>query len=237
MKRQLLLSLVVSAMALFPALGAAPSQGVYAQSDPAPDQVPTEVVPAPQAASPAEQVTPTITMSLDPASGTLAAGEAINLSLLVASGDQTVVGVQLHIKYDPTRLMPVASDGTPAGAQMADGSKVYPVTPTGPLSESLLNEIDSGAGRIDYAAGSIIGSGSGTFSLGTVRFQTLAGTGSEDTAVQIVNEGPLPTIVATEGGPAPVNMGETRLIILGDAPAPSAPAPSSDSIPDMVPAE
>jgi hypothetical protein len=245
MKHQLLLSLLVSAITMFPSaqLGTTIVRVGHAQSETVTDTVPPEVTPAAEVTPPAaemppvEAVLPSVTMSFDPASGTLTAGEAINLNLIVASGEQVVVGVQMHIKYDPTRLMPVASDGTPAGALMADGTTVNPVTPAGPLSEALLNQLDSGAGRIDYAAGSIVGSGTGTFPVGTVRFLSLAGTGGEGTAVQIVNEGPLPTNVATDQGSAPVNMGETRLIILGDAP--TAPAPSNSSTPpaDMVPAE
>jgi len=203
-----LLSLTVLPVAGLPSLG---SEVAYAQDDAA---------AAPPTAS-------AVTVSIDPAASTLTAGDTVDLTFLVSSGDQQVDGVQLQIVYDPTRLQPIASDGTPAGTMTPEGAAVAPLTPVGPLDLALRNEVDVNAGRIDYAVGSLSSTPTGTFQVATGRFRTLAGTDDGGTMVRLSTEGAFPSYVSF-GGRLPVNLIETSIIILGDPPAATPAAPPSN---------
>src|SRR4051794_40721463 len=75
----------------------------------------TEVAYAQDEVTAAPPTGGTVTMSVDASAGTLAAGDTVDLTFTIASGDQQVDGVQLQIVYDPALLLPIASDGTPAG--------------------------------------------------------------------------------------------------------------------------
>jgi hypothetical protein len=114
-----------------------------------------------------------VDLYLDPASPAVVEGEAFVLTIRIAAGSQPIDGAEVHLDFHPAYLRVVDASGDPASS----------IENSGILDLVIHNVADNTAGHIDFAAGTFGVAPSGDLPLATVRFQALANTGVEGTAL------------------------------------------------------
>ncbi|MFC2059551.1 CARDB domain-containing protein [Chloroflexota bacterium] len=117
-------------------------------------------------------------------------GDTFDL-IVRAEATSPVSGVQAFLNFNPNHLEVLDSDNMTAGVQ---------VTPGTTLSTLMINSANNTAGTIDYSAGKL-GEPfpTGNFTVATIKFKALAGTGENTTAVAFATDHPRETI-ADYGG-------------------------------------
>lgn len=95
-------------------------------------------------------------LSIVPLTGAVTAGSVVTVTVQVQAGGFQVDGAAAYLDFDPALL------------------QVEQITPAGPLSLAIQNSFVNGAGRVDYAAGTLDAAASGTFDLVQIRFRGLA---------------------------------------------------------------
>jgi hypothetical protein len=100
-------------------------------------------------------------------------GDTFDVVIQAESGSQEVVGADVFLDFDSSRLEVVDVDNVTAGLQILGGPK---------LTSVLWNSADNIVGHIDYSAGKFNSFPNGTFTIATVRFRAL-GTTSTNTVV------------------------------------------------------
>jgi hypothetical protein len=167
---------------------------------------------------PAEAQAP-VSVSLEPATAAVPAGDVVQLDIVVDPGGREVDGVQVRVQYDPGSIQPVGPSGQ-AGTDLAAGST---------LDFVLVNRVNSAESTIDYAAGKLLPPfPSERFVLGTARFLAVAPTTADGTTVgfALATGGQQPQVTVTfAGNRLPSNVGSAQVTIEGEGPV-SSPAPA-----------
>jgi len=125
--------------------------------------------------APAIAALSTVSISLMPASATVAPGAIVTVAITVAAGAQPVNGVDAFLNFDPAYLSVVDAVGHPV-SQTA-------LLPGAALSTIMVNRADNLTGSIDYSAGLLGSAVTGDFTLATIRFQAKSATPPEGTPV------------------------------------------------------
>jgi hypothetical protein len=92
-------------------------------------------------------------------------GDIFSVIVEVSSGSQNVIGMDVFLDFDASKMAVLDSGPQVSGIQIQEGST---------LSTVLLNKADNTQGHIDYSAGTFKPYPSGTFTLATIHFQALA---------------------------------------------------------------
>ena len=147
------------------------------------------VTPTPtRTATPTPTIIPghTVSVTLDPLSAAVAKNAIFTVRVQIVAGSQPVDGAEVHLDFNPLYLQVVDAAGNPIGT--IDGSGV--------LDVPIANAANNTTGQIDYAAGTFSGSPpSGTFTLATIRFKAMWGTGGASTPLTFINTLPRKTDV------------------------------------------
>jgi hypothetical protein len=107
-----------------------------------------------------------VNLSLSPASSNVIVGTTFDVIIQADAGAIGVLGVDVFLNFDPTRLAVVDMDGGTTGIQ---------ITPGTALNTVLTNSSDNALGTITFGAGKMSAPfPSGTFTVATIRFQALA---------------------------------------------------------------
>ncbi len=96
-----------------------------------------------------------VSLTLTPPMQTISGGDSFDIDVQLASGSQEVDGAAAYLNFDPAVI------------------QVDHITPGPRFGTILVNSFDNTLGRIDFAAGDLVTSPSGTFSLATVRFRSI----------------------------------------------------------------
>jgi len=135
-----------------------------------------------------EIYTGTVTIAIDPASKAASVGEVFTLDIKIQAGSQPVDGAAAYIDFNPTYLVVVDASGNPATE----------IIPGSTLATIMQNNVDNNQGKIDYAAGLLVGATpSGGFTLATIRFKAKAETAG--TPLVFVSTPPRKTNVVYQG--------------------------------------
>jgi hypothetical protein len=110
--------------------------------------------------------TPPVVLELWPSELAIGGNETFEVPILVQAGVLQVDGTSAYLNFDPAYL------------------EVVSITPGSEFSTILANEFDNSTGEVNFAAGSFNNFPSGTFTLATVTFQTLALTDDAGTPIQ-----------------------------------------------------
>ncbi len=136
-------------------------------STPTPTPTSTPTSPPTPTPVPTSTPTPTPTPTIDgsqvalivtPTSLTVTAGETFTLTVQVRANAQLVDGAAAYLDFDPAVL------------------QVVSITPGSTLNTTIQNDFDNANGRINYAAGLLGSTTSGTFTLAQIAFQATSGT-------------------------------------------------------------
>jgi len=130
----------------------------------------------------------TVTIAISPSSNIVAVGEVFTLDIKIQAGSQPVDGAAAYIDFNPTYLVVVDASGNPATE----------IIPGSTLATVMQNNVDNNQGKIDYAAGLLVGATpSGGFTLATIRFKATAET--TGTPLVFVSTPPRKTNVVYQG--------------------------------------
>ena len=166
-------------------------------------------------------------VSLSPSAPTVARGDVITLEIRLAAGSELIDGAEIHLNYDRVFLLPVDADGNPTDR----------LTSSGILSQILRNKIYTETGRIHFAAGIYDPEEprpSGTFTVATVRFRALWGTGGGTTALTFGTKVPFKTDVTSGGSSVLGGVEDGHITISGEEP-PLTPTPTLTASPTVTP--
>ncbi len=100
-----------------------------------------------------------VTMLVSPAASTVTTNSQFDVAINVSAGSQPVDSVQANINFDPSFL------------------QVVSVTPGSTLTTAIAGPT-TGSGTVDYSAGILGGSATGTFTVMTIRFKAIGSSGS-----------------------------------------------------------
>jgi pimeloyl-ACP methyl ester carboxylesterase len=195
-----------------------------------PTRTPTLTVPVPTstrtptptptvnpAATPTLTRTPppgkTVHVAFDPSSSVVATGDLFAVDIQIQAGSQPVDGAEIHVYYDRTYLQVVNAAGNP----------VYEIQSNGYLGVVLANTVytNTPQGQIIFAAGVYEPAAtrpSGTFSLATIRFKALAGSGASSTPLTFGLQMPYLTQVTFEGNDLLAGVLDGVVTISGQSP-------------------
>ncbi len=157
-----------------------------------------------------------VTLTLNPLSPSVAKDQVFAVDIQVVAGSQQVDGVGIHLFFSQTYLQSVDGSGNPR----------FTIEPGTAFSYTLANSIDTTADLADvyFAAASNYLPGSprpsGTFTLATIRFKALWGTGGASTPL---NFGAIEVTLGGEFVPSEVVNGSVT--ISGETP-PATPTPT-----------
>jgi hypothetical protein len=124
-----------------------------------------------------------VDLTLATATQSLILGDTFDVVIQAQSGIQDVVGADVFLNFDSSRLEVVDVDNATAGIQISGGAT---------LATVLWNSANNSSGHIDYSAGKFSSFPKGTFTIATVRFRVL-GTTSADTEVTFSTSPDRPT--------------------------------------------
>ncbi|MFQ5342788.1 MAG: cohesin domain-containing protein, partial [Anaerolineae bacterium] len=139
-----------------------PTNTPTATDTPAPTSTPTSTPTATHTPSPTPSPTSAgqVVLAVVPVTTTVGVGETFSITLETRAGTQLVDGASAYLNFDPTVL------------------QVVTVTAGSALPVVLQNDVDNGAGQVNFVAGVEISNPnypSGTFTLATVTFRATAG--------------------------------------------------------------
>lgn len=166
-------------------------------------------------------------VSLSPSAPTVARGDIVALEIRLAAGSELIDGAEIHLNYDRVFLLPVDADGNPTDRLASSGI----------LSQILRNKIYTETGRIHFAAGIYDPEEprpSGTFTVATVRFRALWGTGGGTTALTFGTKVPFKTDVTSGGSSVLGGVEDGYITISGEEP-PLTPTPTLTASPTATP--
>ncbi|MBK8025273.1 MAG: hypothetical protein IPK19_28770 [Chloroflexi bacterium] len=121
-------------------------------------------------------------------------GRTFEVTVRVRAGTQPVDGVSAYLTFDPALF------------------QVEAITSGTTLPEVLQSVYDNAGGHVDFSAGVLGGSASGTFTLATVRFRAVAPT--PGATIQLAAGDPLRVTDARSGGEAVYGGGEAVTVIV-----------------------
>jgi hypothetical protein len=160
-------------------------------------------------------------LTLDSSSSGIKLGDTFEVIIQAQSGSQEVVGVDVFLNFDASRLEVVDVDNVTAGIQILSGTTLKTV---------LWNSVSNSSGHIDYSAGKFSSFPTGTFTIATIRFKAL-GTTSTDTAVAFSTSTDRPTKIVGDIKATDVTgtlIGSTYTLI---APVIAGPTPGGGFVP------
>lgn len=166
-------------------------------------------------------------VSLSPSAPTVARNDIVVLEIRLTAGAQSVDGAEAHLYYDPLYLLPVDAGGNPTDR----------ITSSGALSQILRNKIYTDTGHIHFAAGIYDPEEprpSGTFTLATVRFRALWGTGAGSTPLLFGTVLPFKTDVTNAGSSVLGGVENGVITITGEEP-PLPATPTLTATPTETP--
>jgi hypothetical protein len=136
-----------------------------------------EISPRVAGAGPQELATGTVIVNLHPSHSAVAKDDIFTVDIQIVAGSQLVDGAELHLSFHRTYLQVVDNAGNPTSSIQAGSA----------FSFTLVNTVDTSTELADiyFAACSSPEPGmprpSGTFTVATVRFKALSGTGAAST--------------------------------------------------------
>lgn len=166
-------------------------------------------------------------VSLSPSGPTVVRNDIVTLEIRLAAGVELIDGAEVHLYYNPIFLLPVDADGNPTDR----------ITSSGALSQILRNRIYTDTGRIHFAAGIYDPEEprpSGTFTLATVRFRALWGTGAGSTPLMFGTALPFKTDVTSAGESVIGGVENGSITITGEEP-PLPPTTTPTATPTQTP--
>jgi hypothetical protein len=153
--------------------------------------------------------------------------QIFTIGLEIAAGSQLLDGATIYLDFDPAYLQVVDQDGNPATT----------VVNSGRLELELLNQVNNERGEIDLVVASFE-TESGSFTLATLRFKALWGTGGASTPLVFVSRGGRPTDVLYLGDSVLGNSTGADIVIDGATPAATptiTPTPTHTATPTSTP--
>ena len=157
-----------------------------------------------------------VDLTLATATQTVKLGDTFDVVIQAQSGSQEVVGADVFLNFDPSRLEVVDIDNVTAGTQILGGLS---------LTTELWNSADSSSGQIDYSAGKFISFPKGTFTIATVCFRALGTASPIDTVVDFSTSFDRPTKVV--GDVKATNVTGTLIGSVYSLISPAIPVPPS----------
>ncbi len=152
----------------------------------------------------------TVNLDLNPAVSPVAKDQVFTVEVRVVAGGQLVDGAEAYLDFDPLYLQVVD----------ASGNSTTRIENAGVLEWEITNQVDNGAGRINFAAGASTTQAlpSGTFVLARVRFKALWGTGGGSTALTFASQSPRKTDATYQGASVFASATNGSVVISGEAP-------------------
>ncbi len=159
------------------------------------------------------------TFSLNPATQTMAAGNTVNVNIMLDTGGQSVNGGTAVLTYDPTKLSVVDASLAQVGTQIGAGTV---------FGSPLSNIVDTVLGKItlDYGSSQSTFSGQGVF--GTISLKAL--TGTSGTPVSFVLTGGTSNSAVYSGNANVLSAATNGTYVISGATS-SASAATSSSLP------
>ena len=178
-----------------------------------------------------EPSTGTVVLNSSPSSSSVAKGDVFAVDIQVVAGSQEVDGVEVHLYFSQTYLQVVDAAGNPTNK----------IVSSGVFSSLLANKVytDSEPARIHFAAGILdpaVPKPSGTFSLATIYFKALWGTGGVSTPLVFGTELPYKTEATFGGNSVLAGAQDGSVTISGEIPPPT-PTPTSTPVPTETPTQ
>jgi len=182
----------------------------------------------------------TVVVSLSPSASSVAKGDVFSVNIQIVAGTQLVVGAEVHLFFSKSYLQVVDALGNP----------VTRIVSSGILDSQLANKVytDTEPARIHFAAGTLDPDNqpSGTFTLATIYFKALWGTGGASTPLTFGTQIPFKTDVTYGVNSVLDRVENGTVVISGDTPPPTptltatltptqTPTPTETAIPTFTP--
>jgi hypothetical protein len=168
-----------------------------------------------------------VDLKIIPDSCTLAVGQTLLFQVVAEAGTQPFDGVEIHLNFDPNFLEVVDQSGQEV-ASISDGD----------LPQKLMNQVDNSKGEIDYAAGILGQTASG--SVKVCSFYLKAKTPTPKTVISFARDLPRKTEVTYYNAPGLSVLGEMNEASVsitsegGQEPTPTIPS-ITPSTPTLTP--